>query len=105
MQSCEMRKVARPLTAVMRSYDFMVVSIVPVREMAEALFIKISIPPNVSIVALIASRILGSLRMSTLRGNARPPSASISLAALKIVPGSIGCGFVVLAQMTILALK
>ena len=32
-----------------------------------------------------------------------PPAFSISFAAVKIVPGSLGCGSVVFANMTILA--
>src|SRR6266851_5540247 len=41
--------------------------------------------------------------MSTTSGSAFPPAASISAAAVWIVPGSLGCGESVLAAMTTLA--
>ena len=37
--------------------------------------------------------------MSQTTGSALPPAATISSAALKIVPGSFGCGSAVLAAM------
>src|SRR5580658_7142360 len=41
--------------------------------------------------------------MSTAQANARPPAASISAAAVWIVPSSAGCGSVVFAATTMLA--
>src|SRR5690554_4177096 len=41
--------------------------------------------------------------MSTWSGSALPPAFSISSAAVKMVPGSLGCGSTVLAAITILA--
>ncbi|MEO1112390.1 MAG: SDR family NAD(P)-dependent oxidoreductase, partial [Pseudomonadota bacterium] len=44
-----------------------------------------------------------SSRTSTTSGRAFPPAASISSAAVKIVPSSLGCGSAVLAAMAMLA--
>ena len=41
--------------------------------------------------------------MLSCNGSAMPPAASISLAAVKIVPGSVGCGSAVFAARTTFA--
>eukprot|EP01137_Pigoraptor_chileana_P036752 Opistho-2@32881 len=95
--------VPRALTPFMRSYFFMGVSRVPVRLMADALLIKISIPPNLSTACATAVAIWFSSRMSVTHGRHFPPAASISSAALKTVPGSFAWGVDVFAAMTTLA--
>ena len=77
---------------------------VPVGEIAEALLMRMSIPPKFSTAFVTASLTCISSRISTSRGSAVPPESSISFAAVKIVPGSFGCGFTVFAAMTIFAL-
>lgn len=68
----------------------MFVSSVPVKLIAEALFINISITPNLETTYSIAFFTFSSSLISHYIGNAYPPAASISLAAEKIVPGNLG---------------
>src|ERR1700722_6662571 len=72
-------------------------------EIALALLTTISTPPNVAKVLSRAARTCASSRTSTVRGSALPPAFSISFAAEKIVPGSLGLGSAVLAAMATLA--
>ena len=60
----------------MRSYFFIGVSWVPVKLIALALLITISIPPNFSTVSSMDFWICSSFLMSTIHGNACPPAAS-----------------------------
>lgn len=60
----------------------MSVADVGVNEMADALLIKISIPPNFSTACWTAVLICASSRTSTIHGKALPPAASISAAAV-----------------------
>ena len=60
----------------MRSYLFMGVSRVPVREMALALLTRMSIPPNCLTAFSTAVPTLSSSRTSTIWGKACPPAAS-----------------------------
>jgi len=70
------RYVPRVLTDIMRSYLFMLVSVVLVSWMALALFTKMSIPPNVFSVKSTACFTCSSSRMSTTHGRHLPPQAS-----------------------------
>ena len=60
-------------------------------------------PPNFATVSATAFSTLCSSRMSQGNGSALPPAFSISSAAVKMVPGSRGSGFTVLAAMAMLA--
>ena len=60
-------------------------------------------PPKRATVSSTAFTIWVSSRMSHCTGSALPPAASISSAALKIVPGSFGCGSAVFAAIATLA--
>src|SRR5262252_961066 len=62
-----------------------------------------SIPPNLSTVFATPAATCASSRMSVTQASALPPAFSISSAAVKIVPGSLGWGCVVLAAMAMLA--
>ena len=77
--------------------------IVGVSEIALALLITMSIPPNSSTVFSTAFLIWSSCRISVMIGSALPPHSSISSAAVNIVPGSLGCGSAVLAKIATLA--
>ena len=98
-------------TVFMRSYFFKDVSWVVVGEMADAkwnngkvvhldssksnfepLFITMSMPPNSWIVFSTAFWTDSSLLMSHSIGSPLPPALLISSAAVKIVPGNLGCG-------------
>src|SRR5216684_410433 len=68
-----------------------------------ALLRQTSMPPNRATVAATAASTCSSSRMSQTSGSAAPPAFSICLAAVWIVPGSLGCGWVVLAAIAILA--
>src|SRR5215472_677628 len=59
--------------------------------------------PNVVTACSIAPFTCASSRTSTTSGSALPPTRVISSAAVKIVPGSLGCGLSVLAWITMLA--
>ena len=103
MQCFVTRNVPRTFMLCIKSKRFASVCSVLVNEMAEALFIKISKPPKVSIVFSMADCICSSNRMSTCTGRAFPPAASISFAAEKIVPPSFGFSSTLFAAITILA--
>src|SRR5213080_3309305 len=60
-------------------------------------------PPNVAAAFSIAPFTCVSSRTSTTSGSAFPPALVISSAAVKIVPGNLGCGLSVLAAITMLA--
>src|SRR5215468_9260803 len=96
-------KVPRVLTWCIRSKRRMSVSATGVRETALALFTTMSRAPKVATVRSIAALTCASSRTSTTSGSALPPAATISSAAVKMVPGSLGCGVSVLAAMAILA--
>ena len=74
-------------------------SSVAVSEIALALLIKISIPPNFATPASMAFLTLSSERMSHTTASAFPPAFSTSAAAVYIVPGRFGCASVVFAAM------
>src|SRR5256885_2354632 len=71
----------------------MSVSTTGVRWIALALLTRMSRPPNVATACSIALLTCASSRTSTTRGRALPPALEISSAAVKMVPGSFGCGF------------
>src|SRR5215510_6810922 len=102
-QACEQLYVPRTFTPNMRSKRFIGVSRVPVSEIALALLTRMSMPPKCSAHRLAASCTRASSRMSTGIGSARPPTATISSAAVWIVPGSFGFGCSVLATIATLA--
>src|SRR6266478_3631097 len=81
----------------------MSVSTTGVRWTALALLNTMSMPPKVATVRSIALLTWASSRTSTTSGSALPPALAISSAAVKIVPGSLGCGSAVLAATTMLA--
>jgi hypothetical protein len=83
----------------MRSNRLAGVANVGVRLMALALLIRISMPPNSVAVFSIAAAICSSSRISHWIGRATPPAASISFAAVKMVPGSFGFGSAVFAAI------
>lgn len=87
----------------MIEYLFMSVASVSVSEIALALLMSISIPPNVATAFSMAAFTSLSFRMSHWIPRALPPASSISLHALAIVPGNLGCGSTVLARITTLA--
>jgi len=81
----------------------MSVSATGVRLTALALLTTMSRPPKVATVRSIALFTCASSRTSTTSGSALPPALAISSAAVKMVPGSLGCGVSVLAAITMLA--
>ena len=103
IHSFESTNVPLTFTENIKSKRFISVYVVGVREIALALFITISIPPNSSTVLSTALLICSSCLISVTMGSALPPHASISSAAVKMVPGSLGCGSVVLAKIDIFA--
>ncbi len=96
-------KVPRVLIWCMRSKRRMSVSAMPVSETALALFTTMSMPPKCAAVLSIAALTAASSRTSTASGSARPPAASISAAAVWMVPGNFGCGVSVFAAIATLA--
>ena len=60
-------------------YFFIGVSNVPVRLIAEALFIRISIPPKVDTASSTDLRTVFSSRISTIQGKHLPPASSTKL--------------------------
>ena len=82
MQACEQRKVPRTLTENIRSKRFIGVSRVGVRLIAEALLIRMSMPPKRARTASTAAFTCVSSRMSQAIGRALPPALSISSAAV-----------------------
>src|SRR5262249_43851232 len=81
----------------------MSVSTTGVRCTALALLTTMSLPPKFATVRSIALFTCASSRTSTTSGSAWPPALAISSAAVKMVPGSFGCGLSVLAAMAMLA--
>ena len=65
-----------------RSKRFMSVASVPVRLIADALLMQMSMPPKRSTAASTAACTCSSSRMSPTIGRAAPPAASISAAAV-----------------------
>src|SRR5258708_4354765 len=97
------RKVPRQLMSCIRSYFFIDSDSVPERSMALALLTTMSMPPKRSTVWATALATLASSRTSPTMGSAVPPAASISAAAVWMVPSSLGWGSVVLGMMATLA--
>src|SRR5687767_1041009 len=62
-----------------------------------------SMPPKQLTAASTACSTCDSTRTSSATASACPPASSTSCAAVKMVPGSFGCGSVVLPQTTTLA--
>lgn len=91
------------LTECIKSYFFIEVSKDFVKLIADALLIKISIPPNFYIVFCIQSFTFYSFLISHSKGRTFAPKLYNYLAAVNIVPGSLGWGIIVLAIMTIFA--
>ena len=83
MHSFVSKNVPLTFTENIKSKRFISVYIVGVSEIALALLITMSIPPNSSTVFLTAFLIWSSCRISVMIGNALPPHSSISLADLK----------------------
>src|SRR5215467_11765009 len=81
----------------------MSVSPARVSEMALALLTTMSMPPKWAAVRSIASLTAPSSRTSTASASARPPAASMSAAAVWMVPGSFGWGVSVFAAIATLA--
>ena len=101
--ACVTQNVPRTLTPTIRSNRFIGVCAVPARKMADALLTTMSMPPKWSAACFIASATRASSRASTWSASACPPAASISAAAVWIVPSRRGCGSAVLAATTMLA--
>src|SRR6266436_7980595 len=96
-------KVPRVLIWCIRSKRRMSVSTTGVRWTALALLTTTSSPPKVATACSIALFTCASSRTSTTMGSAFPPTLVISSAAVKMVPGNLGCGLSVLAAITTLA--
>jgi hypothetical protein len=90
------------LTSLMRAYLLRGVSRMSCHHSADALLIRMSMRPNVSTAARTHASTSASLRTSTLNGSARAPvpSRSTSSGTVKMVPGSVGCGWSLLAAIT-----
>ena len=86
-----------------KSYLFIGVLTVSVRCIALALLIQISMPPNLLAASSTAASTCSSYLISQTIGSAVPPTSSISSAAVKIVPGRVGCDSVVFAKIAIFA--
>src|SRR5258708_3960612 len=78
-------------------------SIIDPRLTADALLTQMSMPPKRSTARATAHSIASPSRISPTMGNACPPASSISRAAVKTVPGSLGFGSAVLAIRATLA--
>ena len=76
---------------------------VPWREITEALFTSTSITPYLALTSSIADFTSSSFLTSHLIGSAIPPAFSISLAAVWMVPGSLGWTSTVLESITTIA--
>ena len=103
MQAFVTKKVPLTLISCIRSNRLGSVSSVLVSEMADALLIRISIPPNFSTVLSMTFCTWSSNRISHCTASALPPAASISAAAVNIVPPSLAFSSTLLAAITILA--
>src|SRR5258706_8413414 len=97
------KKVPRTLMLCTRSNLLISVFSVEVSDMAEALLMTISMPPNFLMAFATAFCIWSSNLISHCTANALPPAASISAAAENIVPLSFGFSSTLLAAITILA--
>ena len=82
MQYFDTMKVPRVLIPIIRSNRFMSVPCELVRLMALALLTQMSMPPNSLTVCSTAAITCASSRMSHSTGNALPPAARISSAAV-----------------------
>ncbi|GMS95436.1 hypothetical protein PENTCL1PPCAC_17611 [Pristionchus entomophagus] len=71
--------------------------------MAEALLIRMSMPPNFSAAFCTHSCTFFSSLTSRRTGRAFPPACKISSAAENMVPARFGLGMIVLAATTIFA--
>ncbi len=96
-------KVPLSMTSCIISYCFIDWSIVLSQLTAEALLMRISMPPKVYTTFWILDLTCSSNLMSHWMGKARPPALMISYAAVWIVPGNLGCLLIVLARMAIFA--
>src|SRR5262245_32516189 len=81
----------------------MSVAVTGASEIALALLTTMSSAPKCSAARSIAVLTAASSRTSTASGSARPPAASLSAAAVWMVPASFGCGASVLAAIAMLA--
>lgn len=79
------RKVPLALILFIKSYLFISVAIVLVKEIALALFTTISIPPNFATALSTALITWVSSRTSTMQGKALPPAASTEKYILYII--------------------
>ena len=78
----EQIKVPRALMLWMRSYLFTSISSTPAFWIADALLMRMSIPPKTSAALSIAALTLFSSLISTYSGKHFPPACSISFAAV-----------------------
>jgi len=90
--------VPRTLICCIRSNRFIDSASVPSSAIALALFTQMSMPPKCSTAVRAARSTSSSLRTSPTTATALPPAASISATAVCTVPGSFGCGSLVLAS-------
>mmetsp|Transcript_99540 Transcript_99540/g.320907 ORF Transcript_99540/g.320907 Transcript_99540/m.320907 type:complete len:265 (-) Transcript_99540:1708-2502(-) len=103
MQCLAISSGARVVICHIRSRRLTSICSVGTGKIAEAQFTRMSMPPKASTVRFTAVAIESSSRTSTVQASARPPRASTSSAAAKIVPGRVLCASVVLAQMATFA--
>ena len=82
MQDLLVRNVPLPFILCIKSYRFISVSRVPVKLIAEALLMHMSIPPNSLTVLSTLSRTLSSFLISHFSGRHFPPASSIDFAAV-----------------------
>lgn len=104
-QSLEQSQVPLALIWCIKSNLLTSVLSVGVSDRALALFTRMSIPPKVETVLSTAAYTDFSSLISHSIASPFPPAFSISSTAVKIVPGSLGCGLTVLATTAILAPK
>lgn len=103
MQVFDIKYVPLAFIEFIKSYLFISVFSVSVRDIALALFIKISTPPNLATTYSMALTTSSSFLISHYTPNDFPPASSISLHAEPMVPGNLGWGSTVLANMATLA--
>src|SRR5215203_2168382 len=97
------KNVPRTLMSIIRSNFLADSSSVGSVVMALALLITMSTPPKWSTAVPTARCTSSSLRTSPTTATPLPPAASTSATAVWTVPGSFGCGSLVLASSTTLA--
>lgn len=102
-QYFETMKVPLTIMECIRSNFFIDWSMLLFQSTAEALFIRISIPPKVSTTFSILFLTYSSNLISHLIGRAFPPAFVISYAAVYMVPGNLGWGLSVFAKIATLA--